>query len=290
MSDVIELRTIEDTDIKRGQLEAISAAGVKIPPCPQVLADLQQVLQDPNSDNKALARLIGRDIKLAAAVFKTSNSAACARSGKKFTTMDQAVAVLGRQAIGNIARIAALQLSLASPDPRLVRFWERSMEIAMLCSIVVEQAPNAGGLSSEQAFTAGLFHDCGVAVLMQHYRAYGHAFANKTQPLPDILDQDDTYCTSHCLVGQMVAKEWNLPEFVFETIGAHHLPLAKVPKAGITATAALSMSMHILNVKQRADDATWAKQRLPVISVLGLLDNAVDVFERNVWSSFEMLH
>jgi HD-like signal output (HDOD) protein len=272
------------------KIEALRAAGLKIPPCPQVLTDLQQVLNDADSSNQSVVRLIGRDIKLAAMVFKTANSAACAPGGKKFTNLDQAVALLGRRAVANIVKVAALQLSLGGPDARLTRFWDRSMNIAMLCNIVADQAPDAGQLSGEEAFTAGLFHDCGVAVLMQHFRSYCHAYADPQKPLPDILDQDETYEASHCLVGQLVAKEWNLPEYVFETIGCHHAPLMNVPPAGMASTAVLLFSTHIANIKSGLDDPGWAEQRAAVMERLGVDDDAVEGFENEVWDSFQVLH
>lgn len=276
--------------MKNEQIEVLRAAGIKIPACPQVLLDLQAVLQDPDSANHAIVRLIGRDIKLAAAVFKTANSPGFARGGKKFTTLDQAVAVLGRQAIGNIVRVAALQSSLSGPDPRLVRFWDVSMDMAMLCSIVAEKTPNSRLLSAEQAFTVGLFHDCGVAVLMQHYPSYCRAFGEATAPLPDILMQDDTFESSHCIVGQMVAHEWNLPEFVFETVGHHHAPLAQVPAVAAPACAALQMSAHLVNMHAKRDDSAWVAQRPVAMAELGLSDETLADFENEVWTSYQMLH
>jgi HD-like signal output (HDOD) protein len=271
-------------------MQAMRAAGVKIPACPQVLIDVQEILQDPDSGNQSLVRIIGRDIKLAAMVFKTANSAAASGGAKKFVDLDQAVAVLGRRTIANITRMAALQLSLAGPDPRLVRFWDRSMNVAMLCSIVAEIAPNGGQLSGEQAFTAGLFHDCGVAVLMQHFQSYCQAYAEPKKPLPEILEQDKAHTTSHCVVGQMVAQEWQLPDFVCETIAHHHGPLADVPPAGLAASAALLMSMHIANLKDKVDDAAWPPQRAAVIAQLGIAGDALDAFEKQVWDSFQVLH
>jgi len=276
--------------MKDEQIAAIRAAGVKIPPCPQVVADLQGVLHDPASANQAVVRLIARDIKLASMVFKTANSAGRAPDGKRFVSLDQAVTVLGRRTIENLVRVAALQLSLAGPDARFMRFWDRSTDIAMLCSIVAEKAPASGDLSSEQAFTAGLFHDCGVAVLMQHFGSYCHTFADPNQPLPDILEQDRIIRVSHCMVGQMVAREWNLPEFVYEAIGFHHSPLAKVPKAGVRASAVLLMSAHIANVKAGVDDTGWTEQRSASIAQLGLADDDLEAFEDAVWDSFQVLH
>jgi HD-like signal output (HDOD) protein len=275
--------------MKNDRIEAIRTAGLTIPPCPQVLIDIQQALQDPDSKNQVIARLIGRDIKLAALVFRFANSAVYARSSK-FDNLEQAVAVIGCRAIGNIVKAAALRTSLGGPDPRLDGFWNRSMDIAMLCSIVAEYAPNHGALSPEQAFTVGLFHDCGVAVLIQHFPDYCQAFATPKQPLPDILAQDAIFRTSHCLVGQMVAREWNVPDFVHEAIRFHHSPLATVPGVCIRAVATLLMSAHIANVRKQLSDEAWLKQRMPVIAVLGLNEDMLEEFESAVWNSFEVLH
>ena len=48
--------------MKNDPIEAIQTAGLTIPPCPQVLIDIQQALQDPDSDNQVIARLIGRAV------------------------------------------------------------------------------------------------------------------------------------------------------------------------------------------------------------------------------------
>jgi HD-like signal output (HDOD) protein len=275
--------------MKNDPIEAIQTAGLTIPPCPQVLIDIQQVLQDPDSENQVIARLIGRDIKLAALVFKFANSAVFARR-RKFDNLDQALAVIGRRAVGNIVKAAALRTSLGGPDPRLDGFWNRAMDVAMLCSIVAEYAPNHGALSPEQAFTVGLFHDCGVAVLIQHLPDYCKAFAAPTLPPPDILAEDATYRISHCLVGQMVAKEWKVPDFVHETIRFHHSPLQMVPAVCIRAVATLLMSAHIANVRKQLNDEAWLEQRLPVLAVLGLDEDMLEEFESAVWNSFEVLH
>ena len=88
----------------------------------------------------------------------------------------------------------------------------------------------------------------------------------------------------------MVAREWNLPDYLHETIGFHHSPLAKVPSAAVIATATLHMSIHIANVNAHADDAEWEEQGPAVIARLGLAEDAVEEFESDVWASFEVLH
>jgi HD-like signal output (HDOD) protein len=164
------------------------------------------------------------------------------------------------------------------------------MDMAMLCSIVAEKTPNSRSLNAEQAFTVGLFHDCGVAVLMQHFPSYCRAFGEPTAPLPNVLAQDDVFESSHCLVGQMVAHEWNLPEFVYETVGHHHDPLAEVPAVGAPACAALQMSTHLVNTHGNRDDSAWIAQRPVVMVELGLSEETLADFENEVWTSYQMLH
>ena len=160
----------------------------------------------------------------------------------------------------------------------------------MLCSIVADKAPKKGTLTPEQGFTAGLFHDCGIAVLFQQFPDYCKGFAAPTKVLPNILAEDTMFRTSHCMVGQMLAKEWGLPDFVDATVGCHHWPLTNVPQAGIAAVANLLMSIHIANVKSKINDAVWLQQRDAVMAELGVSEETMDDFESDVWSSFEVLH
>jgi HD-like signal output (HDOD) protein len=75
--------------------------GIKIPPQPQILVDLQieQIMPDP--DINQIAKLISRDVGLAGTVLKVVNSSFYGLSNK-ITSVDQAVSLIGLDSVINI--------------------------------------------------------------------------------------------------------------------------------------------------------------------------------------------
>jgi HD-like signal output (HDOD) protein len=279
---------MELSPLEQQQLDAISAAGLQIPPRPQVVAEVVSLLQQPEADNRQVARLITRDVKLTATVFKTVNSAAFGLS-RRIDSVDQALAVMGQKRTSNIINAAGLRQQLGGDAKRYERFWERSTDLATLCTVVADKALGPKALNAEQAYMVGLFHDCGVPVLMQHMPGYCEIQPSIANPLSDVLNQDDAFQTSHCLVGYMVAEQWNLPEYLCQAIRGHHYVLEEGQAARV-ASAVLQMAMHIYNQNCACPDAEWEYHRGPVLAELKLDDENAAEFEQEVWSSFDILH
>jgi HD-like signal output (HDOD) protein len=279
---------MELSPLEQQQLDAIAASGLQIPPRPQVVTEVQNLLAQPDADNRAIARLISRDVKLTGSVFKTVNSAAYGLR-RKVDSVEQALSLLGHRQMGTVINAAGLRQQLGGETARFERFWERSTDIATLCSIVAEQAPGIEALSADHAYMVGLFHDCGVPVLMQHIPGYCAALAQKHGPVPSVLDQDDNFSTSHCLVGHMVAEQWNLPDPICHAIRSHHYVLTESSEAR-AASAVLQLAMHVYNINTTQEDAEWTYQFAPVLAELGVGEENLEEFEREVWNSFELFH
>ncbi|HTP96745.1 MAG TPA: HDOD domain-containing protein [Burkholderiales bacterium] len=279
---------MELSPLEQQQIEAIKASGLQIPPRPQVVAEVQQLLREGDADNRAIARLIGRDVRLTAAVFKTVNSAAYGLA-RKVDSLDKALAYLGHKQMAAVVNTAGLRQQLGGDAARFERFWERSTDLATLCSVLAERLPAAGAITPDQAYMVGLFHDCGIPLLMQHFPGYCDALERRSAPLPNVLDQDDSFGTSHCLVGQMVAEHWNLPDDVCAVIRSHHYVLDEGQQAR-TASALLQLAMHVYNANGGHDDSEWAYQRAAALAELAIAEDAVEAFERELWESFEILH
>lgn len=276
---------MELSAVENRQLEAVVAAGIQIPSRPQIVMEVEKLLSDADSDNRMIARLIGRDVRLAASVFKVVNSPAFARA-RKIDNLDQAIAVLGRRQMGEVVNAAGLRSSLGGDSGRFERFWDRSTDIATLCGIVIEKAPRTGGVSAEQAYTVGLFHDCGIPLLMQHIKGYCADWAVPSGPLTSAIDQDDAFSTSHCAVGSLVAEKWNLPDVVRDAIRQHHYVLDEGPAR--TVIAVLQMATHLWNALNKGDDAEWECQRGAVLAELGIAEADAPAFEQDVTGSFEL--
>ena len=77
------------------------------------------------------------------------------------------------------------------------------------------------------AFTAGLLHDIGKAVISDHLAEFNPqvAAARDGVEISDHLDvEHEVLGTDHCEVGGALARHWRLPETLVQAIEFHHRP------------------------------------------------------------------
>ena len=272
---------------ERALLEQLTAANIRIPPRPQILQDIERMLNDDNATERMIGSLIARDVSLTAEVFKLANSPFY-RRGAKIESLEQAVRMLGRKAMGQITRSALLRQQLGGDAARMEAFWGRCTDIGTLCSVLCDQLERPGRLTTEQAYLVGLFHDCGVPVLMQHIKGYGDAQLDAPTG-PDYLQEDDMRSTSHCIAGLMVAQEWELPYLLCEAIRSHHYVIAAEQNEK-HAIAVLQLAMHAYSRSKGWPDSEWVYQQEQALQVLGIAPDAVDGVIEAALASFEVLH
>lgn len=126
---------------------------------------------------------------------------------------------------------------------------------------------------------AGLFHDCGVPILMQRFPEYG-------QTWPDLMADDKKYDTDHCVTGFLIARHWHLPDFICQAVRFHHEILCTAHKA-TTMVAILQMATHIHNVYARNQDPEWENDRPRVLEELGISLEGLKEFEEEVYDTFK---
>jgi len=266
------------------QLEQIRAADIRIPPRSRVLQNMEKALQDDNTTERMVGQMIARDASLIAEVFKLVNSSFF-HPGTKIDSLEQAVCLLGRKPMGEIARSAILRHQLGGGDPRMEKFWARCTDVAMICSMLSYDldAPNA--LTTEQAYLVGMFHDCGAAVLAQQVKGYGDV-ALTAAAIADFVTEDKEKGTSHCIAGLLIAQEWELPPIVCEAIRSHHHLIAPEQPAA-QAIAVLQLARHIYAMSQSWRELEWNDQAERVMATLdfpqarleGIIDKAIGAIE-----------
>lgn len=240
-------------------LEAILAGGVKLPPMPKVLFDLADLDKDAEAGPREYARVIGRDPGLAGAVFRVAGSPVFGLRTKP-DTLEKAVTLLGVRTTVAVAYGEALRQGFN--DARLQRvmsaLWQRAAKVAETM-VAVDRALRLRSVSQDQALLLGLFHDCGVAVACRRYPAYAEALI-KAPPWPDLAALDRAHQTDHAVIGQMVARNWQLPPALVQAIRWHHTTeLAALPELEGTLVVLLQFALHLCNRRSGADDPEWAR-------------------------------
>lgn len=248
------------------RIQAILASGIKIPPMPEVLIHLNALLRDPDAGPAELAALIRNDGALSGAVFRVVGSPVFGLR-TKVDSLPRAISLLGMNNAGALLRSEVLRAALSDPQhaQALEHLWARSAAIAELCVIAVKQA-RLRDISPDAAFMLGMFHDCGLALLCKRFPVYAAALSGDAWP--DILELDRSQQLSHTAMGQMVAKNWALPEDLVLAIRHHHdlatteLSTTDLATTGVNDTtlrlcAVLNFAIHLHNRQHALDDQAW---------------------------------
>jgi HD-like signal output (HDOD) protein len=198
-----------------------SIIDVGIPPCPAILDRFMSEANRDEPDYTRLAGIIGSDVGLAAGLIKTANSPFFGLR-QRVRSVGEALSVLGLKPASRA--IAGIVLRNAFPHvPNLERFWDASARIAHLSGWLAQQL-DIRGLRAEDAYTFGLFRDCGIPVLLGRFPNYAAVLAEANRDaVRSFTEVEETALpTNHAMVGCILAQSWWLPEEICLAIRNHH--------------------------------------------------------------------
>jgi len=131
-----------------------------------------------------------------------------------------------------VGAIAGIVLRQALPiSPRMERFWDASARVARLSGWLAQQL-RVAGLQPEDAYTFGLFRDCGIPILLTRFPNYDEVLgvANHNARHSFTTVEETVLPTNHAMVGCLLAQSWWLPDELCQAIRNHH-DLAKLESA-----------------------------------------------------------
>ncbi|MEW6163585.1 MAG: HDOD domain-containing protein [Pseudomonadota bacterium] len=263
-------------------LERLTQQGVKLPPQPRVLVELQQLLMSDDYEMRSVAKVIGQDPGIVALLFRAARSPAFARA-RNAQTLEQILMVVGVKQVFNLVQAASLSASLNDRTRRAFEvFWNRAHEIAQMASIVAGDRVSVCNVFPEQAYLAGIFHECGVPVLMMRFPKYCEALKLENATCwPNLSEEDARFNVDHCSVGYLVARHWGLPDFVCDAVRFHHdLPEENTIGASVTLVAIIQVASHFYHRLHHVEDPLWEKIGTRVLSELGIgADEESDFFD-----------
>ncbi len=268
--------TIELTD---EQIRSV-LQGINVPAQPQIMVDLQMEQMAPEPDLRAIARLISQDPGLSGALLKTVNSPFYGLANR-VASIQQAVNLLGCNTVINLINAQSIRGELT--DAAIVtlnRFWDTAQDVAMACLTL---AKRIGYALPDEAYTLGLFHNCGIPLMLQRFPGYmavlEEAYASTNAETRVIDIENRVLNTNHAVVGFFVARSWKLPQHLCDVIANHH-NARTLFRDGLgdgrveTLLAILKMAEHICACHQllgdQPDDHEWAVVAEQVLEHVGL--------------------
>ncbi|MCK4502116.1 MAG: HDOD domain-containing protein [Desulfuromonadales bacterium] len=198
---------------------------------PMLSASASQLLQLTAKEDHDLIdviNLVRNDANLTARVLKVVNSAAFSLVNK-VTSIDRAISYLGERIIVSIAigdcAGKLFQKELSGYEAAGGDLWKHDLRTAIASREVVFQS--GVDLNPALAFTAGLLHDIGKALISDYLQGSvidAVEIVSAEEELNYLDAEEILVGFDHTQAGYELAKAWQLPEELAEVIRHHHNP------------------------------------------------------------------
>ena len=202
-------------------LKSIIKNAKDFPALPSTTLKVLQLLTNEVPDYKTLAKLISTDVSIATGVLKTANSPFYGQKNE-VVNIEQAISVLGINKLKNIT----LSLSVINIFPREhLNYYSELFNTSLATSIAAEMIGKCFPFKSKpEIFLAGLLSKIGMFVLLRYLTdQYMSVIENaKKRGLKLDIVEEALIGSTHIDIGLLVAKKWNLPEPVIQTIRYHN--------------------------------------------------------------------
>lgn len=276
----MELANNEDVDFDK------LIRSYNIPPQPNLIAEIQAA----GSDLDKIAELISKDVALSAGVLQIINSSFYGLANS-ISSIKQATVLLGYKHVSNIINSQLIKADIGDyRNKDLDDFWSTATDVANTSAALVKIL---GFGSPDEAYTLGLFHNCGIPILMEKYDDYAETMQSAYNTYGTSITQieNEHYSTNHAVLGYMVARTWKLPEHLRIAIRDHHNfdrlsfdALSSNTEAD-TMLAILKMAEHIAHVYavlgKDHEDNEWNKIKSSLFDFLGISEpDFLDISDR----------
>lgn len=198
---------------------------------PEVTMNIIEVVEDPSSSAGDLHQIVATDPALSTRVLKVVNSAFYGLP-RQIGSINRAISLLGLNAVKNIAVAASLGkifrggTGLSGFEAK--ELWSHSVATAATAGLIAREMPTG---SSDEAFLAGLLHDIGFMIALQHDQArFARAFSqldidDTGAPRNDLMLQErEVFGVDHQDLGAVLCEKWKFPRTLVAAAAHHHDP------------------------------------------------------------------
>lgn len=234
-----------------------------LPTMPRAAHHALDLLGDPDVSSEQLRQVIEPDQSLTAAVLRLANSALFGFL-QPITTLSHAITLIGLARLRSLI-MASIMAGMRDriPDGAVAEatlIWEHSISSALGARIVSVQAGLRG---AEEAFVAGLMHDCGrMLLLTERTTPYLELIEMTGGLLPTPDEERSRLGICHQQLGAELLGSWSLAPQYVAVAAQHHGPeFGGGPHARLVAAVALA---------DRLTDPRRSEDPAAPIALLGL--------------------
>ena len=266
-----------------------SLRSIVIPSCPAILGELRAEIERDDPDMLKIARLVGADVALGAAVLRTVNSPFYGL-GRTVDSIGKAVGMVGLRQMSTLVTNILVRQSLQFKGMNLVRFWDVSTKRAFA---MAKLARGLGGVAPDVAQAFGLFADIGIPLLMQRFPNYGETLklANEAKEHAFTEVEFERHGVDHTQIGSMMARSWGLGDTLSRSVRRHHdysvfYDLDESEPVRRLVAMCLVAELCIQRFSRLNESAEWAKGGEGAASLLMLSDEDLEDWVESISDAF----
>jgi len=252
---------------------------------PDICSRVNQMADDPTSNAKDIADVVGQDPSLTAQVLRIANSSYYGFPSR-VDTITRAISVIGTQDLRNLVLSASVINVFSASKNELIdiqRYWAHSLFTGFVAR-QLSRSTTAKVLDKERFFVAGLLHDVGQLAFSikapEMMRIILHRAKAGVEPFYKV--EELVFGLGHCELGEELLKKWQLPASLQAVAAYHHEPekakdhLLEVYIVHIANAVAHQVNISGLGTRERVSisDQAWKITGLTEQHVVSAVEKA----------------
>lgn len=207
------------------KLKQVVAKVQQLPTLPQMFETLSGMLSNPRTSAKDVAEVIESDPSITAKILKVVNSPFYGVASR-VSTVTHAIVILGFNTVKSIVLSSSI-FDLFKADGKsafnAVDFWKHSICVGACARAIGKML---GMKQHEELFVAGLLHDMGKVVIVQHLKDEASKINVQVSTGNCLMmkAEENVMGVNHADIGAWLFEKWALPKGMIETTKFHHNP------------------------------------------------------------------